>query len=66
MTCPICGGVSKVYDSISDCEAVYRKRKCLECNHIWFTDEYESDGECFKEYASDRRSKYKRGGVECC
>ncbi|MBE7039124.1 MAG: hypothetical protein E7398_00165 [Ruminococcaceae bacterium] len=63
MTCPVCGGNSKVCDSISDCEAVYRKRRCLECNHVWFTDEYESHGRDYKKYASDRRQKYrcKRG-----
>ena len=59
MTCPVCGGKSKVCDSISDCETVYRKRKCLDCNYIWFTDECESDGIYFKEYASNRRRKYK-------
>ena len=59
MTCPICGGKSKVNDSISDCETVYRKRQCLDCNYIWFTDEIESDGGCYKEYASARRRKYK-------
>lgn len=61
MTCPICGGKSKVHDSISDCEAVYRKRKCVECQHVWFTSEYESDSVCYKEYATNRRHKYKRG-----
>ena len=59
MTCPLCGGKSKVYDSISDCDAIYRKRKCLECNHVWFTDECESEGKIYREYASTRRNKYK-------
>lgn len=63
MTCPVCGGKSKVYDSIADCEAVFRKRKCLECSYIWFTEEYESNGSSFKEYAIARRqkNKHKRG-----
>lgn len=58
MTCPVCGGESRIYDTISDCEAVYRKRKCLDCNHVWFTDEYESDGEYYRKYTSARRLKY--------
>lgn len=59
MTCPVCGGKSHVYDSVSDCEAVFRQRKCLECNYSWYTSEYESDGVFFKEYANNRRRKYK-------
>ena len=67
MTCPVCGGESRINDSISDCEAVYRKRKCLVCNYTWFTDEYESDGEYYRKYSSARRRKYnhKRGSLTC-
>jgi transcriptional regulator NrdR family protein len=42
MTCPICGGKTMVRDTKSDCEGVYRKRICLECNHKMYTAEYES------------------------
>lgn len=44
MTCPECGGVSGVSYTISDCDGVYRRRKCKECNYIFYTTESDSDG----------------------
>ena len=43
MTCPVCGGKTTVFNSVSDCERVYRRRKCLECNYKFTTTEVESD-----------------------
>ena len=47
MNCPICGNDVKVIGSKRDCEAVYRKRRCLnkDCDYIFFTAEYEADVE---------------------
>ena len=42
MTCPICGGATVVRCSRGDCESVCRRRKCLECDHIFYTTELES------------------------
>lgn len=41
MTCPICGGKTKVIDSAADYESVYRKRKCVECGCRFETTEME-------------------------
>lgn len=43
MKCPKCNGKTTVTDNAlntSDNE-MYRKRKCLECGHIFYTTEYE-------------------------
>lgn len=47
MNCPICGDEVKVIGSKRDCEAIYRKRRCLnkDCDYIFFTAEYEADVE---------------------
>lgn len=41
MTCPVCGEKSLVKDSRGDCEVTYRKRVCVECGHIFYTEERE-------------------------
>lgn len=58
MTCPVCGGKTRVLDSRSDCEGVYRRRKCVECGYSLYTTEYESDGSRLKEL--DRQIMNKR------
>lgn len=41
MTCPVCGGKTKVVGNKSDCESIHRKRKCDECGYMFFTVEVE-------------------------
>lgn len=43
MTCPVCGGKTTVIDTATDCECVYRERRCIECRHKFTTTEVESD-----------------------
>lgn len=43
MTCPMCGGKTKIYDSRPDEESVKRKRECLECGHRFLTVEIDVD-----------------------
>jgi transcriptional regulator NrdR family protein len=42
MTCPECGGKVRVLENFdtSDNE-IYRRRRCTECSHIFYTVEYE-------------------------
>ena len=42
MNCPVCGENTKVAGSKSDCDAIYRKRRCLSCNYVFYTEEFES------------------------
>lgn len=58
MTCPICGGKTLVSYTVTDCDAVYRWRKCRECNHGFYTTECESDGTHFKKLDYQRREKF--------
>ena len=41
MNCPVCGEKTKVVDSRSDCESVWRKRQCMECEYTFKTIELE-------------------------
>ena len=43
MTCPLCGGDTKVKDSVADAEGVYRQRKCKECAFIFYTEETDAE-----------------------
>ena len=43
MTCPVCGEKTTVINSASDCECVYRRRKCVVCGHRFTTTEQESN-----------------------
>lgn len=49
MTCPIYGGITTVFDTHKDYDAVYRRRKCKECGYYFFTTEVESDGKMYRE-----------------
>ncbi|MCM1221747.1 MAG: hypothetical protein NC548_45485 [Lachnospiraceae bacterium] len=41
--CPECGNKTKVLDSRKFAGAVYRKRKCKDCNFTFYTEELEID-----------------------
>ena len=53
MNCPVCGGDTVIRGTKSDCESVHRRRICVECGHVFFTSEYESDGKDFTELRRD-------------
>lgn len=61
MNCPVCGGKTTVFNCRADCEGVYRRRKCLECDYRFYTTEEESDGKMFnsleRKYLQNRRRK---------
>lgn len=60
MTCPICGGRTTVEGSRSDCDAVYRRRRCKECSHLFHTTEEESDGEDYIRLSREAQEKWRR------
>lgn len=43
MTCPVCGGRTKITNSRGDVESVRRRRECRECGHRFTTMEMEVD-----------------------
>ena len=58
MTCPVCGGKTKIMRTLVDYETVQRKRKCLECNHKFFTEECEvASGARYREIDCELRKK---------
>ena len=58
MTCPMCGAKTYVTDSRTECDAVYRKRKCAECEYVFFTAETESESkEDINRLKRERKTK---------
>lgn len=47
MTCPVCGGKTKVVDVTTTGDCNFRRRKCVECNYICLTKEIDCNE---KEY----------------
>lgn len=44
MKCPMCGSDNiRTADSRSDLDSVVRRKKCLVCNHRWYTIEIDKD-----------------------
>ena len=41
MTCPVCGGRTKVANICSDVDVNYRRRECNECGYGFYTEEAE-------------------------
>lgn len=44
MFCSKCGTKTKVLNSRAVEEGVFRQRKCPNCNYIFYTEEFESEG----------------------
>lgn len=66
MKCPKCEGKTKVIDTVhGSSNEVYRRRKCLECDHRFYTQESEAvNNAAFKsEYWECHRNNrlYKQG-----
>ena len=59
MNCPECGGKVRVMDVVNDCERVIRRRKCKECDHLFFTIE-KRDSKARYEFTKLNRVKCKR------
>lgn len=43
MTCPVCGGNTKVYDSRPEIDCVRRRRACMRCGNNFVTLEIDED-----------------------
>lgn len=70
MDCPKCGYASRVVDSRSESNKVLRRRKCLECNQLFFTTELEvaTSKEDFNRltrevYRDNCKRNYQNGGL---
>lgn len=60
MICPMCDGKVRVIDSKADYDAVYRKRKCNLCCHVFYTEETESNDAkaIFNDLANNYHKKF--------
>ena len=52
MTCPMCGAATRVINTCSELDVVYRQRECKSCGHKFVTEENESNAKL-----PNRRSK---------
>ena len=43
MNCPVCGGPTKVADTRSHEDHICRTRRCLDCDHHFYTVEVDED-----------------------
>jgi len=60
MTCPVCGKETRVIESATDGERVYRHRKCMECGYCFHTIEEDCNtDEARKILRSLRTAAYK-------
>lgn len=50
MTCSDCGGHTKVMDTVTIANEVYRRRRCLNCNKLFFTEEIDVGYKCDVRY----------------
>ena len=60
MTCPFCGGKSKIEKTCSNTEEIYRRRSCLECGYVFYTTETESTSDEFYKTMLEKHPSYTR------
>ena len=68
MNCPNCKGKVTVRDTVhvEKANEIYRKRKCTDCGHTFFTVEFEVDdddalkGIWAKNYRTKKKKKHKK------
>lgn len=58
MTCPTCGGKTKVADTGTYIDCIFRKRICLSCKKVFYTIETDFDN---AKYAAKMIYELKRG-----
>ena len=59
MNCPKCGDQTVVICTRSDCNGVYRYRKCKKCCRTFYTTEVESDSDNFNRLTREIVQKRK-------
>jgi len=62
MKCPKCGAQAKVIDvaDVPENQEKYRKKVCTECEHVFYTVEFEAEvNESFKKLYIEHSRKYK-------
>ena len=65
MLCPECNNKTRVIDSRVVEDVVVRKRKCKNCNYIFYTEEIEVvNSDTLKMFYSSVRESKKKAGVK--
>ena len=60
MLCEICEGKTRVINTRTDVDHVVRKRMCLKCGHIFYTQEIDMDYETGKKEISQLQTMRKK------
>ena len=60
MLCEICEGKTRVINTRTDVDHVVRKRMCLKCGHIFYTQEIDMDYTTGKKEISQLQAMHKK------
>ena len=60
MLCEICEGKTRVINTRTDVDHVVRKRMCLKCGHIFYTQEIDMDYKTGKKEISQLQRQRKK------
>ena len=60
MLCEICEGKTRVINTRTDVDHVVRKRMCLKCGHIFYTQEIDMDYKTGKKEISQLQTMRKK------
>ena len=60
MLCEICEGKTRVINTRTDVDHVVRKRMCLKCGHIFYTQEIDMDYKTGKKEISQLQMQRKK------
>lgn len=65
MKCPKCSGASRVTDNVTLTNGNLRKRKCLACGNVFYTEELEIDFDGFskKQWNKNYRKSKKKNAL---
>lgn len=64
MNCPNCNGKNRVIDSVTTDKSVIRRRKCLDCEQLFYTEEMCHDNDELKSaFWKIKHGKYEKKPV---
>lgn len=61
MVCELCGGKTTVNVTYADCDVIIRHRRCIDCGHMFFTQEIDMTYEDAKLLISNIRKEQRNG-----
>ena len=60
MNCPMCGEKAKTIDVVTEIDCTYRRKKCTNCGHNFFTEETDCNPRIAKNALNRKNKKRKK------